>query len=169
MNIAEFSIRKNVITLISAFLMVLLGIQAFNKMSRLEDPEFTIKTAVISTSYPGATAEEVEQEVVGVGADHARRRLVSDREIEVGRGRRRGARGFRGHGALRRVQGVPDDRAHVSRDPPGTLLVARAALLRRGRGQLSGSMQRSAVDGRRAVCDRSFAAGGRTTRGRRED
>jgi len=32
-------------------------------MSRLEDPEFTIKVALVMTPYPGASAEEVEQEV----------------------------------------------------------------------------------------------------------
>ena len=32
-------------------------------MSRLEDPEFTIKEALVITAYPGASALEVEQEV----------------------------------------------------------------------------------------------------------
>src|SRR5512142_2739127 len=32
-------------------------------MGRLEDPEFTIKEALIVTPYPGASAEEVAQEV----------------------------------------------------------------------------------------------------------
>ena len=32
-------------------------------MGRLEDPDFTIKTAVIVTGYPGASPQEVELEV----------------------------------------------------------------------------------------------------------
>jgi multidrug efflux pump subunit AcrB len=32
-------------------------------MSRLEDPEFTIKDALVITPYPGASAMEVEEEV----------------------------------------------------------------------------------------------------------
>ena len=60
MNIAEFSIKKKVITLTLTFIMLFVGINSFKTMSRLEDPEFTIKQAVISTMYPGATAEEVE-------------------------------------------------------------------------------------------------------------
>ena len=32
-------------------------------MSRLEDPEFTIKDALVMTRYPGASAAEVEEEV----------------------------------------------------------------------------------------------------------
>ena len=63
MNIAEFSIKKNVITLTLTLIMLYVGISSFNTMSRLEDPEFTIKQAVIATPYPGATAEEVEEEV----------------------------------------------------------------------------------------------------------
>jgi multidrug efflux pump subunit AcrB len=43
--------------------MLLAGLSAFDNMSRLEDPEFTIKDALVMTPYPGASAEEVEQEV----------------------------------------------------------------------------------------------------------
>jgi multidrug efflux pump subunit AcrB len=36
---------------------------AFFQLGQLEDPEFTVKNAVVATTYPGATAEEVELEV----------------------------------------------------------------------------------------------------------
>ena len=39
------------------------GIVAYQNIGRLEDPEFTIKEALIVTPYPGASAEEVAQEV----------------------------------------------------------------------------------------------------------
>ncbi|WP_370980042.1 efflux RND transporter permease subunit [Agaribacterium sp. ZY112] len=63
MNIADFCIRKSTVTAVIAVLMLLGGLSAFNSMSRLEDPEFTIKDALVITPYPGATAQEVEQEV----------------------------------------------------------------------------------------------------------
>ncbi len=66
MNIAELSIRKSVITWVMTLLLVIAGIFSFFKLSWLEDPEFTIKEAVISTPYPGASAQEVEQEVTNV-------------------------------------------------------------------------------------------------------
>ncbi|MGD8628790.1 MAG: efflux RND transporter permease subunit, partial [bacterium] len=66
MNIAEFSIKKNVITWVFTLLLVVVGIRAFNGLSRLEDPEFTIKEAVVVTPYPGASAAEVETEVSNV-------------------------------------------------------------------------------------------------------
>ena len=66
MNLAEFSIKKNVITLVFTFILVFGGIKAFMGLSRLEDPEFTIKDAVVATPYPGASAAEVEEEVTNV-------------------------------------------------------------------------------------------------------
>jgi multidrug efflux pump subunit AcrB len=39
------------------------GVVAYLQIGRLEDPEFTIKEALIITPYPGASAEEVAQEV----------------------------------------------------------------------------------------------------------
>ena len=47
-------------------LMVVVGWIAFNNLSRLEDPEFTIKEAVVLTPYPGASAAEVEEDVSNV-------------------------------------------------------------------------------------------------------
>ncbi len=44
-------------------LLVIAGVLAYGNLGRLEDPTFTIKTAVIATSYPGASPAEVEEEV----------------------------------------------------------------------------------------------------------
>jgi multidrug efflux pump subunit AcrB len=66
MNIAEWSIRRSVITWVLTILLVVVGWVSFNNLSRLEDPEFSIKEAVITTPYPGASAAEVEEEVTDV-------------------------------------------------------------------------------------------------------
>jgi len=63
MNIAEFAIRKKTVTLVLCGLMMVGGILAYEKLGRLEDPEFVIKTAVVVTLYPGATPTEVAEEV----------------------------------------------------------------------------------------------------------
>lgn len=63
MDIAKFSIDKKVITWLIVFLLIAGGLSAFSTLGRLEDPEFTIKTAMVFTPYPGATPEEVEEEV----------------------------------------------------------------------------------------------------------
>jgi multidrug efflux pump subunit AcrB len=66
MNIAELSIRKSTITWVLTILLVVVGYQSFFGLAWLEDPEFTIKDAIIMTPYPGASAQEVEEEVTDV-------------------------------------------------------------------------------------------------------
>ena len=63
MNIAEFSIRKNVITWTATVVLLFLGYFAYQGLPRLEDPEFVIKDAVVITPYPGASPQEVEKDV----------------------------------------------------------------------------------------------------------
>lgn len=63
MNIAEYAIKKKTVTSVLTGVLLFAGIAAFQNLSRLEDPEFTIKDALVMTSYPGATAAEVEEEV----------------------------------------------------------------------------------------------------------
>lgn len=63
MNIAELSIRYKTITWVFTVVMFVGGILAYERLGRLEDPEFTIKTAKVVTSYPGASAMEVAEEV----------------------------------------------------------------------------------------------------------
>jgi multidrug efflux pump subunit AcrB len=62
-NLASWAIRNRVTTLVLGAVMFIGGIQAYGSLARLEDPEFTIKDAIIVTPYPGATAAEVEEEV----------------------------------------------------------------------------------------------------------
>ncbi len=63
MNIAESSIRKRTITLVVTVLLVVGGIYSYERLGRLEDPEFTVKAAQVFTLYPGASAMQVAEEV----------------------------------------------------------------------------------------------------------
>ena len=63
MNITAWAIDNNKVSYFAALLICIMGIFSFFKLGQLEDPEFSIKTAVIHTTYPGASAEEVELEV----------------------------------------------------------------------------------------------------------
>jgi multidrug efflux pump subunit AcrB len=63
MKITEFCLENRTTTLFLTVVAIAGGIFSFNNMGRLEDPEFVIKDALVITPYPGATAEEVEQEV----------------------------------------------------------------------------------------------------------
>src|SRR5215831_7353300 len=63
MNPGEFSVRNNRIVFVAMLLVLVGGLVAYKNLGRLEDPEFTIKEALIITPYPGASAEEVAKEV----------------------------------------------------------------------------------------------------------
>ena len=63
MNFASVALRYRVVTIVLSVLVVLAGIQAYNTLGRLEDPAFPIKQAVVMTAYPGATPQEVADEV----------------------------------------------------------------------------------------------------------
>ena len=63
MDIARASIKRYQVVLFLCVLTLAGGVMAYQEIGKLEDPSFTIKTAVISALYPGASAYEVEQEV----------------------------------------------------------------------------------------------------------
>ncbi len=63
MTLTEFAIRRKTVSWMVTLLLIAGGVIAFSGLGRLEDPEFTIKQAVVATEYPGASAREVEEEV----------------------------------------------------------------------------------------------------------
>ena len=58
-----FALQKRTLMIVLMALLVVAGLYAYSRLGRLEDPTFTIKTALVVTSYPGASASEVEEEV----------------------------------------------------------------------------------------------------------
>lgn len=62
-NLAEFAIRQRTFVLFFTALSVIAGLYSYFDMGKLEDPSFTVKTAVVVTLYPGASAQEVEHQV----------------------------------------------------------------------------------------------------------
>lgn len=66
MKLAQYSIQYKTVVLFAMALIFFGGIFAYFKMGKLEDPEFTIKEAVIVTPWPGASPHEVEQRVTEV-------------------------------------------------------------------------------------------------------
>ncbi|MEL6511277.1 MAG: efflux RND transporter permease subunit [Pseudomonadota bacterium] len=63
MEIARTSINRPLLTWLLILGCLLGGIWGFFSLGRLEDPAFTIKTAVVITQYPGASAQQVAREV----------------------------------------------------------------------------------------------------------
>lgn len=63
MNLTALCIEKRAITYFAIVLIVAGGIFCYFQLGQLEDPEFSVKTAVITTTYPGASAQQVELEI----------------------------------------------------------------------------------------------------------
>jgi multidrug efflux pump subunit AcrB len=63
MNIGEYSVNNKVVSWLLVIILVGGGFLGFESMGKLEDPAFTIKNAKVITLYPGATAEQVQDEV----------------------------------------------------------------------------------------------------------
>lgn len=66
MNLTEFTVKNPVVTWLVVFLLCVAGVSSYFSLGKLEDPEFTIKTAAIVTQYPGADPVEVENEISDV-------------------------------------------------------------------------------------------------------
>ncbi|HGX1863980.1 TPA: efflux RND transporter permease subunit, partial [Escherichia coli] len=63
MDISRQFINNPIRVWLTILLLGIGGIFALLNIGRLEDPAFTIKTAVVITHYPGASAQQVEEEV----------------------------------------------------------------------------------------------------------
>ncbi|WP_198078104.1 efflux RND transporter permease subunit [Acinetobacter calcoaceticus] len=62
-NLSALAVRERGITLFLIFLISIAGVVAFFKLGRAEDPAFTVKVMTIVTAWPGATAQEMQDQV----------------------------------------------------------------------------------------------------------
>ncbi|MBB4126962.1 multidrug efflux pump subunit AcrB [Xanthomonas translucens] len=62
-NLSALAVRERSVTLFLIFLVSVAGILAFFKLGRAEDPPFTIKQMTVITAWPGATAQEMQDQV----------------------------------------------------------------------------------------------------------
>ena len=60
---SQFAIEKKAISWMLVLIFGVGGMAAFFSLGQLEDPPFTIKDAKILVGYPGASAQQVEEEV----------------------------------------------------------------------------------------------------------
>ncbi|WP_115552744.1 efflux RND transporter permease subunit [Xanthomonas arboricola] len=62
-NLSALAVRERSITLFLLVLISLAGLVAFLKLGRAEDPAFTVKVMTIITAWPGATPQEMQDQV----------------------------------------------------------------------------------------------------------
>lgn len=62
-NLTEVSLKNKVLVWYFIIVTAIGGIFAYNKLGRMEDPQFTIRQMVVSAAWPGATAQEMQEQV----------------------------------------------------------------------------------------------------------
>ncbi|MBW8893239.1 MAG: efflux RND transporter permease subunit, partial [Burkholderiales bacterium] len=62
-NLSALAVRERAITVFLLLLISLAGVMSFFRLGRAEDPAFTIKVMTIITAWPGATAQEMQDQV----------------------------------------------------------------------------------------------------------
>jgi multidrug efflux pump subunit AcrB len=62
-NLSALAVREQSVTLFFLIAIILAGVFAFLKLGRAEDPGFTIKVMTVVTAWPGATAQEMQDQV----------------------------------------------------------------------------------------------------------
>ncbi|MBY5947860.1 efflux RND transporter permease subunit [Photobacterium rosenbergii] len=66
MNLAEFALRQRTFVMFFVVVSIIGGFLSYPRLGKLEDPTFTVKTALVLVAYPGASAKEVEEQVTDV-------------------------------------------------------------------------------------------------------
>ncbi|UVL48326.1 efflux RND transporter permease subunit [Pseudomonas moraviensis] len=62
-NLSAIAVRQRAITVFLIFLIAVAGALSFFKLGRAEDPPFTVKQLTVITAWPGATAQEMQDQV----------------------------------------------------------------------------------------------------------
>lgn len=61
MSVIEYTLKHKALFVFLTVVLLIGGLASYFDLGRLEYPNFTIKKAVVATTYPGATAEQVEK------------------------------------------------------------------------------------------------------------
>ena len=72
LNLSEWALNHRQFVLYLIIVLTLGGVLAYMQLGRSEDPDYVLKTMVVRTLWPGATAEEMEQQV----SDKIERKLL---------------------------------------------------------------------------------------------
>lgn len=62
-NLTEISLKNKSLVYYFIIITFIMGIFSYEKLGRMEDPDFVIRQMVVSVAWPGASAREVEEQV----------------------------------------------------------------------------------------------------------
>ncbi|MFN4103733.1 MAG: efflux RND transporter permease subunit, partial [Tepidimonas sp.] len=63
-NLSALAVRERAVTLFFLILSILAGLYAFASLGRAEDPAFTVRVMQVNVAWPGASPEQLQQQVV---------------------------------------------------------------------------------------------------------
>ena len=63
MNLTEWALEHKQLVYFFMFLVFVAGIFSYQKLGRMEDPDFVIRQMVVSVAWPGASARQVEEQI----------------------------------------------------------------------------------------------------------
>lgn len=81
MSFVAKAFDRSVVTVFATAVVMIAGALSYFNLGQLEDPEFTVKAAMVATPYPGATPAEVELEVTDV-IERAVQEIPELKEVE---------------------------------------------------------------------------------------
>ena len=62
-NLSEWALKNQTLVLYLMLMLTISGLLAYTKLGQSEDPPFTFKVMLVRATLPGASAQEVEQQV----------------------------------------------------------------------------------------------------------
>src|SRR5690554_3357405 len=62
-NLSSWALRNRQLVLYFMLVLAVAGVLSYGQLGQSEDPPFTFKAMVVTTQWPGATAEEVAQQI----------------------------------------------------------------------------------------------------------
>ena len=62
-NLSEVSLRNRALVWYFIILVAIAGVFSYVKLGRMEDPTYTVRTMIVTVAWPGATAEQMEEQV----------------------------------------------------------------------------------------------------------
>jgi multidrug efflux pump len=62
-NLSEWALKHQTLVLYMMLMLTISGLLAYTKLGQSEDPPFTFKVMLVHTTWPGASAVEVEQQI----------------------------------------------------------------------------------------------------------
>ena len=63
LNLSALALKHRALVLFAMIALILAGIQSFGNLGRSEDPSFLVRAMVVTAEWPGATAQEVQEQV----------------------------------------------------------------------------------------------------------